>query len=174
MGSRVFPLAASVDFSVACVRLKPRLRPHRLARPRTPPSHGGDSGSNPDGVIMNIGEYYQLIRQCACGSGLLSSWCKDEKGVDVKACDRCKPKLLHKIFDEKYMDLFEEWLGSLFSEQAAKGYEWVWEDLLKEKGCLQVVGLEAAKQKQSEDQILIACPNGKDIYPRRRENPYFF
>jgi hypothetical protein len=112
---------------------------------------------------MNIGEFFQLIQQCGCGSGLLSTWYKDEKGSDTKACAKCRPKLLYKIFDEKYMDLFEEWLGTLFNEKAAEGYEWVWEDLLKEKGCEQVVGLEAAKRKQKEDQILIACPNGNVI-----------
>ena len=112
---------------------------------------------------MKIGEFYKLIRQCACGSGLVSSWYKDEKGIDVRLCDKCRIETLHKIFEEKHMDLFEEWLGTMFDEQAAEGYEWVWEDLLKEKGCEQVVGLEAAKQKQSKDQILIPCPNGKVI-----------
>jgi hypothetical protein len=112
---------------------------------------------------MKIGEFYKLIRQCACGSGLVSSWYKDEKGIDVRLCDRCRIKTLHKIFEEKHMDLFEEWLGTLFDEKAAEGYEWVWADLLKEKDCEQVVGLEAAKQKQSNDQILIACPNGNVI-----------
>jgi hypothetical protein len=112
---------------------------------------------------MKIGEFYKLIRQCACGSGLVSSWYKDEKGIDVRLCDKCRIKTLYKIFDEKYMDLFEEWLGTLFDEKAAEGYEWVWEDLLKEKGCEQVVGLETAKQKQSNDQILITCPNGNVI-----------
>jgi hypothetical protein len=112
---------------------------------------------------MNIGEFFQLIQHCGCGSGLLSTWCKDEKGTDIKACDSCKPKLLYKIFDEKYMDLFEEWMGTLFNEKAAEGYEWVWEDLLKEKGCEQVVGLEAAKNKLSQDQFMIPCPNGSVI-----------
>jgi len=122
---------------------------------------------------MNLGEFYQLIRHCACGSGLISDWCKDEKGTDIRICDRCKPKVLHKIFEERYMDLFEGWLGSLFSVEPATGYEWVWADLLKEKGCEQVVGLEAAKRKQSKDQILIACPNGKDIYSDLEDNSVY-
>jgi hypothetical protein len=114
--------------------------------------------------MTTLGEFYQIIRQCGCGSGLVSSWCKDEKGVDVKACDRCKPKLLHKIFDEKYMDLFEGWLGDILHDPPPDGYEWQWEDMLKEKGCEQVLGLENAKMKQTHDQILIPCPNGKNIY----------
>jgi hypothetical protein len=122
---------------------------------------------------MNIGEFYQLIRQCGCGSGLLSSWCKDYKGVDVKVCDKCKPGVLHKIFEKKHMDLFQEWLGSLFLEQVADGYEWVWADLLKEKGCQQIVGLESAKQQQKQDQILITCPNGKDIYSKLEDNKVY-
>ena len=122
---------------------------------------------------MNIGEFYQLIRQCGCGSGLISDWCKDDKGTDIRICDRCKPAVLYKIFEEKHMDLFEEWLGSLFSEQAAEGYEWAWAGLLKEKGCEQVVGLEPAKQKQNEDQILITCPNGKDIYSKLEDNTVY-
>jgi hypothetical protein len=112
---------------------------------------------------VNIGEFYKLTRQCGCGSGLVSSWYKDERGTDVKACDRCKPELLHKIFEDKYLDIFEEWMGSLFSEKCVS-YEFVWEDLLKEKGCQQIVGLESAKKQQKQDQILISCPNGKDIY----------
>lgn len=112
---------------------------------------------------MNIGEFFQLIKQCGCGSGLVSSWYKDYKGVDVKACDRCKPAFLHEIFENKYMDLFENWLGDILHDPPPEGYEWTWEDLLKEKGCEQVVGLEQAKSKQTPDQILISCPNGKVI-----------
>ena len=112
---------------------------------------------------MNQGEFYQLIRQCGCGSGLVSFWYKDEKRVDVKACERCKPKLLHKIFEDRYLDLFEEWLGSLFSVDP--GYEWVWEDLLKERGCEQVVGLEEAKRSR-DGRILISCPNGDSLQPQ--------
>lgn len=122
---------------------------------------------------MKIGEFFKLIRQCACGSGLVSSWYKDEKGIDVKLCDKCRIKTLHKIFEEKHMDLFEEWLGSLFSEQADDGYEWVWADLLKEKGCQQIVGLKSAKQQQKQDQILITCPNGKDIYSKLEDNTVY-
>lgn len=120
---------------------------------------------------MNLGEYYQLIRQCSCESGLVSSWYKNEMGVDVKACDRCKPKLLFKIFDDKYLDLFEDWAAkAMFDKDPPLGHEWQWEDLLKEKGCEQVVGLEAAKQKQNGDQILIPCPNGDVITQRPGDN----
>jgi hypothetical protein len=122
---------------------------------------------------MKIGEFYQLIRQCGCGSGLISDWCKDEKGTDIKICDRCKPGVLHKIFEEKHMDLFQEWLSSLFSEQADDGYEWVWADLLKEKGCEQVVGLDEARNKLSRENFLITCPNGKDIYSKLEDNTVY-
>jgi hypothetical protein len=100
--------------------------------------------------------------KCQCG-GQSPAKCKDEKGEEVWACDGCKPKLLFKIFDEKYLDLFEDWTGKiLFDDPPPLGYEWQWEDLLKEKGCEQVVGTEAAKLKQN-DQILIPCPNGNVI-----------
>lgn len=78
---------------------------------------------------------------------------------------------LYKIFDEKYLDLFEDWSSKiLFADPAPLGYEWQWEDLLKEKGCEQVVGLEAAKQKKNEDQILIPCPNGDVITTNPGDN----
>lgn len=111
---------------------------------------------------MNLGEFYQLIRHCACGSGLISDWCKDERGTDIRICARCKPAVLSRIFAEKHMDLVEEWLGSLFSPEYSPGYEWVWADLLKEKGCEQVVGLEEAKRRR-DGRILILCPNGHDL-----------
>lgn len=106
---------------------------------------------------MNIGEYYQLIRQCGCGSGLVSSWYKSEDGVDVKLCDRCSPSVLCKIFEKKYAELFEGWLGSLFSAPVVD-HEWQWEDLLREVGCEQVVGLKAAKRRRG-DRVLIPCPS---------------
>jgi len=78
---------------------------------------------------------------------------------------------LYEIFDDKYLDLFEDWAGkAMFDEDPPLGYEWQWEDLLKEKGCEQVVGLEAARQKQNEDQILIPCPNGDVITQRSGDN----
>jgi hypothetical protein len=117
---------------------------------------------------MKLGEYYQLIRHCGCGSGLISSWYKDEKGVDVKACERCIPNLLYKIFDDRYLDLFQNWIDNMFAE-TNPGWEWVWEDLLKEKGCEQVIGLEDAKRK-CESRILIKCPNGPNIYRRTGDN----
>lgn len=112
---------------------------------------------------MNIGEYYQLISQCGCGSGLVSSWCRDDNGVDVKACDRCSPGLLRRIFERKYAELFEEWLGGAFSAPVVD-HEWRWEDLLRERGCEQVVGLEEAKRRR-EDRFLIPCPSREVMGP---------
>ena len=111
---------------------------------------------------MNMGEFYRLTRQCACGSGLVSSWYKDEKGVDVKACERCRSKLIYRIFEDRYLDIFQNWIDNLLAE-TNPGFEWVWGDLVKEKGCLQVVGLEEAKRRQAEDQIMIPCPHGDKI-----------
>ena len=110
-----------------------------------------------------IGEYYKLISQCGCGSGSTSSWYKDERQVDVKACDKCKPNLLYKIFDERYLQCFDNWVDNLLAE-TNPCWEWVWENILKEKKCKQIKGLEQAKQKQTEDDILIPCPNDKTVY----------
>ena len=77
----------------------------------------------------------------------------------MKACERCKSKLLYRIFERKYLEFFESWMGTMFSEEPIKGYEWQWADLLVEKGCKQVVGLEDAKRRRG-DRIMIACPNG--------------
>jgi hypothetical protein len=112
---------------------------------------------------MNIGEYYQLNLHCPCGSGLVSSWCRDERGRRARACDGCKPALLHRIFDDRYLDLFEDWAGKILFDPPPLGYEWQWEDLLKEKGCEQVVGLEEARRRLQEDQVMIPCPNGDKI-----------
>ena len=121
---------------------------------------------------MNMGEFYQLTRQCGCGSGLVSSWYKDEKGVDVKACDRCKPKLLHKIFEDRYLDLFQNWIDNMFAE-TNPGWEWVWQDLLKEHGCEQVTGLERTRHKCTADHIIVSCPHGKNIYTKEQDNDVY-
>lgn len=110
---------------------------------------------------MNQGEFYKLTHQCGCGSGLVSSWYKDEKKVDVKACESCKPKLLYRIFEDRYLDIFQNWINNLLSDRNP-GFEWVWEDLVKEKGCEQVVGLEEAKRRR-DGRIMISCPNGDKI-----------
>jgi hypothetical protein len=59
--------------------------------------------------------------------------------------------------------LFEDWAGKILSDPPPLGYQWQWEDFLKEKGCEQVVGLEAAKRRREEGQIMIPCPNGDVI-----------
>jgi hypothetical protein len=110
-----------------------------------------------------LGKYYQLIHQCGCGSGLTSSWYKDERQKDVKACEKCKPKLLYKIFDDRYLDCFEHWRDNLLAE-TNPGWEWVWEDVLIENNCEQIKGLEEAKQKQTENQILIQDPHDDNVY----------
>lgn len=103
-------------------------------------------------------KYYQLIRQCGCGSGLISEWYKNQKLVDVKACDKCKHKLLYEIFNDKYLDFFENWLGGIFNE-TNPGWEWVWEDFLKEKNCTKIKEVKGEKGK-----ILIEDPHAKENY----------
>ena len=110
-----------------------------------------------------IGEYYKLISQCGCGSGLTATWCKNERLVDVKACDKCKPNMLYNIFDERYLQCFDNWVDNLLAE-TNPGWEWVWEDLLKEKKCERTKDLAEAKQKQKENKILILDPHDDKFY----------
>ena len=63
------------------------------------------------------------------------------------------------------MDIFEEWWATLLMDPPPLGCEWQWEDLLKEKGCEQVVGLEEAKRRRQEGHFLISCPNGNSLSP---------
>lgn len=111
------------------------------------------------------GEFYQRSHHCPCGSGLVSDWCRDERGAEARACDRCKPDLLHRIFDERYLDIFEDWASKIFFDPPPLGYEWQWEDFLKERGCRQVVGLEEARSQRGEGEFLVACPNGNSLSP---------
>jgi hypothetical protein len=120
--------------------------------------------------VTSLGDFYRLCHSCPCGSGLVSDWCRDEKGGDVRACERCKPKLLHRIFESKHMDIFEEWLGALMLDPPPLGYEWQWEDLLKEKGCEQVVGLEQAKRQWKRGDFLIADPYGETLDPAYKDS----
>lgn len=61
------------------------------------------------------------------------------------------------------MDLFRNWIKNMFNEENPD-WEWAWEDMLKERGCEQVVGLEMAKRRRKPGQILIPCPNGPNVY----------
>lgn len=110
------------------------------------------------------GKFYEMAHECPCGSGLLCEWYKDERGEDARACGRCRGELLFRIFDSRYLDLFEEWWVDLFKDPPPLGYEWQWEDLLKEKGCEQVVGAEEARRRKG-DRIMIPCPNGDSLSP---------
>lgn len=103
-------------------------------------------------------------QECPCGSGLTSSPYKGETGSDVRACDSCKPDLLFRIFEDKYIDLFEEWAASILSDPPPTGWEWRWEDLLKEKGCEQVVGAESAANR-GLGFVVIPCPHGESLRP---------
>jgi hypothetical protein len=116
------------------------------------------------------GNFYRLAHRCPCGSDLTSHWCKDEKGGDVRACERCKPKLLHRIFDEKLIAIFDKWRGDFLLDPPPLGYEWQWEDLLKEKGCEQVVGLEQAKRQWKRGDFLIADPYGETLDPAYKDS----
>lgn len=113
----------------------------------------------------DLGKFYSRSHECPCGSGRVSDWCRDEKGSEVRACERCKPDLLHRIFEDRYLDIFEEWMATILLDPPPLGYEWQWEDLLKEKGCEQVVGLEEAKRRRKPGQLMIPCPNGNSLSP---------
>ena len=104
--------------------------------------------------------------ECPCGSGLAPDRCRDEAGSGVWACDRCKPDLLFRIFEDRYIDLFEEWAASILSDPPPVGWEWKWEDLLKEKGCEQVVGAESALNRLGF--VVIPCPHGESLRPEHQ------
>jgi hypothetical protein len=111
------------------------------------------------------GDFYSLCHSCDCGSGLVSGWYKDERQNPVKACEKCKPKLLFRIFDDRFLDLFEDWVATILMDPPPIGYQWQWEDMLKERGCEQVVGLEEAKRRRKPGHLLISCPHGDSLDP---------
>ena len=111
-----------------------------------------------------LGQYYQLINRCRrCNSGLTSSFYKNERQEDVRACDKCRPEILCQIFDYKYLDLFEYWRDNCLADDTI-GWEWAWDDLLKEKKCIRIKSLEEARQKQTEDHILIQDPDNEEAH----------
>jgi hypothetical protein len=100
---------------------------------------------------------------CPCGSDLVPDRCRDEKGEEVFACESCKPGVLHRIFDEKYLDIFQEWTDTILLDPPPIGYEWQWEDFLKERGCEQVVGLDEAIRRKGANHFLVDDPNGESF-----------
>lgn len=100
--------------------------------------------------------------KCPCGGGLNPERCRDEKGEEVFACESCKSDLLYRIFEEKHLDIFQEWTETILLDPPPLGYEWQWEDYLKERGCEQVVGLKAATERTG-DHFLIDDPNGESL-----------
>lgn len=102
---------------------------------------------------------------CPCGSGLPPDPCRGLKGEEVRACESCKPGLLYLIFEDKHLEIFEGWMGAIFDDPAPLGYQWQWEDFLKERGCEQVVGLKEAGRRRRPDYVMIACPNGDSLAP---------
>lgn len=109
--------------------------------------------------MSNLTDHFNNIHQCSCGSGLISSFYKNEKQQDEKACDKCKHKLLFKIFDEHFLDIFEKWLPELmFNEIPPLSYEYQWQDLLQEKNCIRIKEI-----KNMQDHILIKCPEDKEF-----------
>lgn len=70
--------------------------------------------------------------------------------------------LLYRIFEEKHLEIFRVWNESILLDPPPLGYEWQWEDFLKERGCEQVVGLEEARSKKG-DHFLIDDPNGESL-----------
>lgn len=78
------------------------------------------------------------------------------------ACDSCKSDLLYHIFDEKHLDIFQGWTETILLDPPPLGYEWQWEDYLKERGCEQVVGLKAATERKG-DHFVVNDPNGESL-----------
>lgn len=99
--------------------------------------------------------------KCQCG-GQNPAKCKDEKGEEVFACESCKSDLLYRIFEEKHLDIFQEWIETILLDPPPLGYEWQWEGYLKERGCEQVVGLKAATERTG-DHFLVDDPNGDSL-----------
>ena len=109
--------------------------------------------------MSNLTDYFHHTHQCPCGSGLVFSWYKNAKQEDQKACEKCKQGLLYKIFDNRFLDIFEEWLPrAMFDEVAPLGYEFQWEDLVKEKGCIR------SKETHVSEHIAIKCPENDEFY----------
>lgn len=40
-----------------------------------------------DDAVTSLGDFYGLCYSWPCGSGLVSNWCRDEIGQDVRACE---------------------------------------------------------------------------------------
>jgi len=99
--------------------------------------------------------------KCRCG-GQNPAKCRDEKGEEVFACESCKPDLLFRIFEEKHLDIFQGWAETILLDPPPLGYEWQWEDFLKERGCEQVVGVAAVR---AGDHFIIDDPNGLSLAP---------
>jgi len=116
------------------------------------------------------GEFYKRSHSCPCGSGLVADWCQDETGGKVRACDKCKLKLLYRIFEKRYLEMLEARAGTSHSGPRPLGHNGQWEDLLKGKGCVQVVGLEEAKRQRQDKQLLIKDPNGDSVAPVQRDS----
>ncbi len=102
----------------------------------------------------------QTCHQCPCGSGLVCSFYKDYKQEECKACNKCKPIILHKIFDEYFLDTFLNYFAELmFAKDAPLGYEYQWEDFLKEKNIKRTKTLEF-----NDECITIKCPENEELY----------
>lgn len=73
--------------------------------------------------------------------------------------NKCKKELLYTIFENKLLDIFNDWLPKLmFDEIAPKGYEFQWQDFLKELNC------ERNKENNKIDHISITCPECKEYF----------
>jgi hypothetical protein len=111
------------------------------------------------------GDFYRRTHNCPCGSGLIGDWCKDEAGNEVRACEKCKIRLLYRIFEKRHREILEQDVGTTPSGPRSLDYELRWQNLMNEKGCVRVVGLEEAKRQRQIGQILIRDPNGDTISP---------
>lgn len=109
--------------------------------------------------MSNLTEYYEHTRLCPCGSGLFPTIYKNEKQEGEKACDRCKHKLLYRIFDNHFLDIFENWLPKMmFDEVAPLGYEYQWQDFLEERNCQRTEEI-----KNDSNYIVIKCPENEEF-----------
>lgn len=110
--------------------------------------------------MNNLTDYLHHSHQCSCGSGLIPNWYKNEKQKEEKACEKCKHKLLYKILDDKFLDIFEKWLPEImFNKTAPLSYEYQWQDLLKEKNMIR-----SQEIIHKPNHICVECPEDKEFH----------
>lgn len=110
--------------------------------------------------MNNLKDYFNHIHQCGCGSGLVANNYKNHKQQNEQACDKCKHKLLYKIVDDRFMDIFEKCMaGLMFDEVAPLGYEYQWQDVIQEKNIIR-----SKEITNNPEFIIIECPEDKEYH----------